>query len=137
MAHEATKVELQAGINATDFTVADGVTISGGALCALTDPRTAAASAGTEVFAGIAAADKEANDGATNLALHETGIWDLYATSGAAIVAGELVRLSGANWITGNVGIGDISGGKVVGKSLETTASGIAERIEVDIGVRG
>lgn len=134
--NEAVIVELQAGMNAVDFTVADGTGISKGTLLALTDPRTAAASSGDDVFAGIAVADKEASDGAVNIAAHQTGIFDLRATSGGAIVAGSLVRLSGANLITGAVE-DSLSLGHIVGTALEGTAAGTIETIEVDIGRKG
>jgi len=141
MASEAVIVELQSGMNAIDQTVADGVGISKGALLAQTDPRTAASSTTREAFAGIAVADKEADDGALNLGSHQTGIFDLRATSGAAIAAGEKVILSGANLVTGINVMGEfadkaLSAGYVVGTALEGTAAGTAETIEVDIGRR-
>lgn len=137
MTNEAVIVELQAGINAEDFTCTDATGISKGCLLQLADPRTVSASSGNDVFGGIAVADKEASDGATNIGTHQTGIFDLVATEGPAIAAGALVQLSGANLIKGAVNEAAIIAGKVVGKALESTAAGVTETIEVDIGVRG
>ena len=137
MANEATIVELQAGMNATDFTVSDGTGISKGCLLQLTDPRTASASSTSgEVFGGIAAAEKEASDGAVNLAAHQTGIFDLTATEGPAIAVGQRVVLSGANLIKPVGDAGEFSAGHIVGTALEATAAGVTEVIEVDIGNR-
>ena len=137
MVNEAVIVELQAGINPKDFTVLDGATISKGTLCGLADSRGAGPSSGANPFAGIAAAGKELGDGSTELALHETGVFGLFVTSGAAITEGALVRLSGSNMITGGVVEAEIVAGKVCGKALEAVGAGTTATIEVDIGVRG
>lgn len=141
MANEAVIVELQAGMNAVDFAVANATGISKGCLMSMAAVGTGRTAVKTEdghksVFAGIAAAEKEANDGATNVALFQTGIFDLYATTGAAITVGQKVRLSGANVITGVTASDDLSKGYIVGTALESTAAGTAEVIEVDIGLR-
>ncbi len=143
MANEAIIVELQAAMNAVDFSVADGTGISKGTLMSMGvvgTSRTAVAATGAGThksqFAGITTAEKEANDGATNVSLHQTGIFDLNAGAGKAITAGQKVALSGANMITGDVDDDDMSKGFIVGTALEGTAAGVAETIEVDIGLR-
>ena len=139
MANEAVIVELLGrGGEPVDFVVADATAIEKGTICNLTGTRetSGASTVPADLVAGIAAAEKEASDGATNLALHQTGIFDLRATTGAAIRAGQKVRLSGANIITGIIGDQDMSKGYIVGTALEDTAAGTPETIEVDIGLR-
>lgn len=136
MADEAVIIELLGNQgNVVDFTVADGVSISKGTILRLTDPRTASAStAAGEAFAGIAASDKIANDGSTNLGAYTYGIFDL-KVSGASVVAGEAVIISGANLIA-EAAAANLLTGDTVGKALETAAGGTAETIEVLVGVR-
>ena len=99
----AVTVELPTYINAVQRTVAEGTQISGGTLLKLAEPNTASASAAVDVFGGIAAAEKVADDGATTLSAYMKGVFDLktVATVGAegAIVTGDQVILSGANYI--------------------------------------
>jgi len=136
MANEATiKVRLDDPI---DFTCADGNGIEKGTLLKLSDPRTVEASTATgEVFAGIAAREKIANDGRTQIAVFRRGVFDLTLATGSTCTAGELVILSGANLIAsindyaGGVATA-IASGYVVGKALETGSSG--ETIEVEVG---
>ena len=129
-------VELQAGMNAVDFTILDAQAVEKGALMQLTDPRTCSGSDTLKTgspFAGIASAEKVALDGQINLALHTIGVFDI-VTAGKAITAGELVALSGKNAVRSANQI-DISGGNIVGRANEDGA--IGEIIEIDIGVKG
>ena len=134
MANEAVIVELINGGEPISLTVADGATIEKGTLLQLTDPRTGSASAALETFAGIAAAEKVISDGATTLAVWTKGVFDLVATAGPAISAGQLVRLSGANLIAAANLASHISGGYIIGKALESTAAGTTETIQVLVG---
>ena len=136
MANEAVIVE-NPKIN-RQFTAVDGVNISKGTLCAIQDPKTAVLSANKgEFFAGIAAADKESGDGATEIALAVDGIFDLAVVDGnAAISAGEMVVLSGANTITLADNDAAENYGMVVGMALEDAATDTSETIQVDIGRR-
>ena len=106
-----------------EFTVADGTQISKGTLLALTDPRTAAAVGATgEVnVAGIALADKVANDGATTIAAWRHGIFK--AVASGAITVGQGLIAGGGNTIArANT---DVSGAiSLIGHSLETAADG-------------
>ncbi len=120
-----------------DYTVSESTTIEQFTLCKLADARLAAASDGSDPFAGITMTEHVGSKGKTEVGLTNTGIWDLRITPGAAITAGALVKLSGANLITGGVVEADVVAGKVVGKILEDTGAGVAETVEVDIGVRG
>jgi len=134
MTQECTIVELLGNTgDPVRYTVTDGATIEKGTLCIISDPRTAAANTASGAFIGIAAAEKVASDGSTSLALYTNGIFDIWATSGAAILAGQYVKLSGANYVT-QAGTADIEMGTVVGKALETTAAGVFEQILVKIG---
>lgn len=129
MANEAT-LKLKLG-EAIDFTVADGTGIEKGCICKLSDPRTAAASSASgDIFAGVAAREKIANDGRTRLALYRSGIFDM-KDSGSGITAGDLVMIAGANTIkTWTSGTDNEK--LIIGVALETAAAG--EVIEVLIG---
>lgn len=142
MGNEAILVEKNHVFNSTDHTVLDSVNISKGTLMSggqIGTGRSAVPSTintANATFVGIANADKEANDGQLNVGLEMDGIWDIRATSGAAIAKGELVKMSGANMITGNTQPADLSNGRIVGTAEESTAAGTWEIIEVNIGRR-
>jgi len=123
-----------------DFTVADGTGISKGTLMSGADSRTALANQTTTEaecsFVGIAAADKEASDGAVNVGLYTKVIADLTTISGSGITEGDLVKMSGGNLIDDGVTITDIITGRVVGKALATPVMTDTGRvIEVAVGV--
>lgn len=127
MANEA--VQIEGNYEVHDYTVAEGTGIEQGTLCGLADPRTAAASAAAEPFAGIAATEKVASNGKTELGLWTTGTFDLVCSD--AITAGAIVSLSGANLIKTAVAA-ELLTGAAFGKALETGA--FNEAIEVKIG---
>lgn len=90
MANEATLVFMTG--QPIPFTVADATAITKGALLKLTDPMTAIlATAANDACAGIAAADKIANDGVTKLAVYREGIFKVFASG--SVVAGSAVKL--------------------------------------------
>jgi len=136
MANEAVIIELPESETPIYYTCADGTNISRMTLLKLTDPRTASAStAKGDYFAGIAYADKVANDGSTRIGAYVRGIFDL--TANDTITAGQLVVLSGANLICAATPT-SLSGqnlGLAVGKALESSAAGTSEAIAVAIGV--
>jgi len=118
MTNEAIKVEGPFEVH--DFTVDNATSIIEMTLCKLADPRTAlASSANGDIFAGIAASDKDANDGDTNLGLYTKGIFKLYASG--AIAVGARVSLSGANTIK-TATEAEIALGKDFGIALEAFA---------------
>ena len=126
MANEPSQVE--GPYETHDYTVADGATIEKYTMCALTDPRTAVAGSGAaEAFAGIAATEKVASNGKTELGLWTTGTYVMTACAiiGAegAITIGAQVVMSGANLIRKAVS-GDLLTGAVVGKAKEAIAAG-------------
>lgn len=131
MANEAIQVE--GPYEAHDFTVAVDAGIPQFTICKLSDPRTAAAtSADSDIFAGIAATEKVADNGVTELGLFTTGIFVLKDNGGSGIAVGALVSIGGANLIKAATAA-EILTGDVVGKALEAIASGTSG--EVRIGV--
>lgn len=136
MANEAVIIELMGEPKGRPvrFTVADGTTISGGTLLAMQDPRTAVANSGAaQVFCGVLAQDKIANDGQTSVAAYTCGIFDLKVTSaGTAATLGAALAMSGANLVR-NASEAEIAAGACVGKALEDGSS--SEVIAVAIGV--
>jgi hypothetical protein len=113
------------------FTVADGAGIEKGTVCKLSDPMTAAASsADNDVFAGIAAEEKIANDGRTKLGLYTSGIFRMVVSATGSTVGKNQV-IKGANTI-GDYTTLDGEVGYVIGKALETGTVG--ETILVQVG---
>lgn len=126
MSNEATlKLRLD---NPIDFTVTNATGIEKGTICKLANYRTASASTGTgDVFAGIAAREKIASDGRTQLACFRRGIFDMIVSAGAGVTVGDWVTSSGANLIRTATGA-EVTDGKGIGIALETVATGhIAE----------
>lgn len=117
MANEAVIIEL-VGIDKgrpIRYTCADNTTILKGTLLELSGDRTVQASTTANApFVGIAAAEKVANDGATEIAAYTNGIFDLLSDAGVdnrgvmmALSAVENVIETGASadWLTcSNVG---------------------------------
>lgn len=132
MANEAVIIELLGNAGEVmSWTVADGAAIAKGTILKISsDPRTAAASAGADKFAGIAAAEKVLSDGSVTLGAYTKGVFDLKATG--AITLGTLVSLSGANLVKAATAT-EVEGGQIVGKCLETAAD--AEVVAVAVGV--
>jgi len=122
--------------DAMDFTVADGTGIEKGALLKLTDPRTAIAATGTaDMLAGIAAREKIASDGRTQLSVFRRGVFDMYAS--AAINVGAAV-CSVTGWPNYVIMAGSTaSGAAILGYALETASVGEVVQILVDVGSGG
>lgn len=136
MANEVNIVNfLGDGGDVVEYTVANGTGISEGTLLHLKDPRTVVKSANKgEAFAGIAAADKEANDGATTIGAYTNVIADIKLNAGApAISAGQLLVLSGSNLVTLADTDESENQGLIVGKSYEDSTSNSEETIEVKV----
>ena len=133
MANEAVIVELlgNAG-DAVSYTVADGTGIEKGTLLYLSaDPRTvAASSADGQIFVGIAAAEKVANDGSTTLSAYTNGIFDL-TDSGSGMTLGDTVKLNGANLITTADEAGAQDYSQIVGIVLETASASEVVQVKV------
>lgn len=134
MANEAVIVELLGDQgDVVEYTVFDGLQISQGALCGLSDARTLSGSpAAAMPFAGIASAEKVSGDGSTKLGVWTNCVADLLTSS--TIVAGHMVQISGGdNQINSGLTAVQISAGHAFGKAMETSASGTAETIQVRV----
>ena len=112
------------------FTVADATGIEKGALLKLTDPRTASAATAGAACAGIAAVEKIANDGVTQLAVYRQGQFKL-TISGSVTVGDSLVFSSGG---TNLVESAAVNSENIVGTALETGSN--AETILVELNPR-
>lgn len=126
MSDEAKIIELLGnGGDPVRFTVADGTGIEKGTLMQLSgDPRTiTATSADGDLFVGIAAAEKVANDGSTTLAVYTNGIFDIKA-AGAGITLGNMCKINGANLIAPlDTDTGELQQAESVGMVLETASA--------------
>jgi hypothetical protein len=134
MANEATLVVRFS--NPIDITVADGAGIEKGTILKLTDPRTgAASSADGDICIGVAAREKIANDGRTQLAVYIDGIFEMTTVaSPAAIIAGHKVKLGGANLIDAADVTTAADFAEHLGTALETVTATVQETIQVRIG---
>lgn len=121
--------------NPIDFTVADGTGIEKGALLKLTDPRTASLADGAgDVIAGIAAREKVASDGRTQLAVFRKGIFDMLASGAIAVGAPVMSAASTAANTVKLATTAGISGACVIGHALETASDGEVIQIYVNLG---
>ena len=125
MANEAVIIELLGnGGDPIRFSCADGTGIPKGTVLELTDPRTVIAnSAANKPIAGIAAAEKVANDGATDIAVYTNGIFDMKIVAGGTSVLGADVVSGAAGNEIDDFDTLDGENGLVIGKSLETGAA--------------
>ena len=124
MANEAILVQrLQDRL--TSVTVADDTALAKGTILKFSsDPNVAAASsADGDLFAGILAVEKVANDGQTRMAVWTRGVFALKIGASGTAVLGEAVKINGANTVT--VADDDTveHESEVVGISLETGAN--------------
>lgn len=134
MANEAIKrySESYAGDVVQDFTVADGTGIEKGALLKLTDPRTAIiASAAGDVCCGIAAREKIASDGRTQLSVHRRGDFDMVASG--AITVGHPVMAAGVPANTVKAATSAQSGAAIIGYALETAADAEVFQVRLNL----
>ena len=125
MANEAVIIELFNGGRPIRFTVADGTGIEKGTLMRLSsDPRTiTASSADGEIFVGVAAEEKVANDGQTSLAVYTDGIFDMTVDGSNTATLGNFLKLDGANLVSDSDEAGAQAVKEWVGQSLETGAT--------------
>ena len=138
MANESVNIELGLnGGNVVRRVVYDSATISKGSLCIMSGGNNEAAKSTANTgnpkvaFAGIAAADKISGDGSTTLGFYTQGVYDLTSATGATFANGELVYISGANFVAGTSTALDIISGVIVGKAEETASSGEVVRIRL------
>jgi len=94
MANEAVIIELFNGGRPIRFTCADGTGIEKGTLLELTSPRTVIANTNDNApIAGIAAAEKVASDGATEIAAYTDGIFDMLTDTGTDAVGTPQLKI--------------------------------------------
>lgn len=108
------------------MTVANGTGIERGSVLKGTDPNTAIiTSAAVDPVAGIAAEEKIANDGKTQLAVYTGGIFR-GKISGAVTYGDPLVTDSHVNHLKSARALTafDLSGTRIIGYALETAATG-------------
>ena len=117
----AVEILINENQDALQFTVSAGTSISKGDLLKLSGDNTAAQSAAnSDVYAGVAAADKDGTDSATTLGVYVPGSlnkFDMKVATGA-VALGALVSLSGANLIK-EATAAEILSGDVIGKATE------------------
>ena len=124
-------LELNEHADAFQMTVAAGTSISKGDLLKLSGDNTvAASSANSDVYGGVAAADKDGTDSSTTLGVHVPGALNKFdmVCGGSGVTLGALVSLSGANLIK-DATAAEILTGDVIGKAME--AGDVAEVIVV------
>jgi len=132
MANEAVIIELLGNKgDPVRYTVADGTFIPKGSLMYLSGDRTITiSSAQGQIFVGIAATEKVANDGSTTLAVYTNGIFDLL-DSGSGMTLGDVCKLAGVNTVSTSDEAGALATHEHVGLVLEeaTAAETVAVRI--------
>ena len=118
-----------------DYVVADATGIEKGALLKLTNSGTAIlATAAGDMCAGIAAREKVASDGRTQLAVFRRGIFDMVA-SGAILVGAAVTACETANHVLSAAVTA--SGAAIIGHALETAAADEVIQIAVNVGAGG
>lgn len=106
------------------FTCADGTGIEKGALLVLSDPNTVATTTGdTDAIVGIAAEEKIANDGRTQISVYTEGIFKGYAGA-AGVTAGMAIISDTATGAANELVVADINSEHIVGRALETATDG-------------
>lgn len=110
-------VELEPAVS---FTCADGTGIEKGTLLILTDPNTVAVTSGdTDEIIGVAAEEKVANDGKTQIGVYLRGIFRGFA--GAAGVTAGLGLISDTGTGAANeIVVADVNSEAILGIALET-----------------
>lgn len=120
MANEAVlKVKLD---EPYDFIVDNNLPIEKGALLKISGNAIVATCDGSgDVWGGIARREKISGDGRTRLSVFRRGIFDMVATSGVGISAGEWVATSGVNLIR-TATTAEVTAGKGIGIAREDIA---------------
>lgn len=120
--------------DAVDFTCSDSVGIEKGELLALYDARTVSGCTGTaSVLAGIAAREKIANDGRTQIAVYQQGIFDMYISGNVVVGQPAMHSLAPAtyrNYVASGAAAVS-SGAACLGYFLETGTNGQQVQVKV------
>lgn len=106
------------------FTCADGTGIEKGSILKLADPMTVSLTTGdTDAVAGIAAEEKIANDGKTQIAVYTRGIFKGYAGA-AGVTAGMAIITDTGTGAANELVVADVNSEQIVGRALETATDG-------------
>jgi hypothetical protein len=120
MANEAVFLEIHQFAPCKQYTCAAGTSISKGTLLKLSGDNTVIASSASDVYAGVAAMDKDGTDSSTKISVYVPfggNKFDMKCASGA-VTLGAVVVLSGANLIR-NAVEADLVLGKIIGTAQE------------------
>jgi len=129
MANEAVCIETPTEF--ARYTIVDATSVPIGTIMKLTDPHLVVVSAAdNDPFGGIAWEEKTTGDGLTQITVALNGVWDI-TTTNAAITAGAVVNIGGANLVS-TTAAGDLLTGSVVGKAEESCTG--TEVIRVRVG---
>ena len=121
--------------NPIDFTVANHMGIEKGTVLQLLDGRVASGAPAIQAqLSGIAAREKVAADGRTQLAVYRRGIFDMVASG--AITIGQAVMAKGSNNLV-IVAAQTASGACILGHALETAEEAEVFQVYVDVGAGG
>lgn len=102
------------------FTCADAGAIPKGSILKLSDPRTVAITTGdTDAVAGIAAEEKIANDGKTQIAVYTKG-WFKGFAGAAGVTAGMSIITDTATGAANELVVADVNSEHTVGMAEET-----------------
>ena len=126
-------VELEPAVG---FTCADGTGIEKGTHLKLTDPMTVIiTSAAANAFAGIAAEEKVANNGKTEIGVYLSGVFR--GTAGGSITVGDIIQseTGGTNEFLTCAAATDNAGG--CGIALETATDGETFKYLLNVGIGG
>src|SRR3990167_4322917 len=119
----------------SDFTIADITAIAKGALLRMTDPRTAIVGAALVYKAGIAAREKVASDGRTNLAVYTDGKFRVYISgavnTGQALAFASDIATYPNHLAVANSGAGTASGAQIFAIAEENCVGGVLNVIQV------
>ena len=133
MADEAVIIELFNGGRPMRFIVQDATAIPKGSLLELdADRRVIVATNGSGVFVGIAAFEKVANDGSTQITGYTDGIFGLKSDSGVDN-RGALMSLSDTDNVIETGVAADLLTGARVGHYLEAGTNAGVEAVRVNI----
>lgn len=117
------------------FTCADNTGIEKGAILTLSDPMTVSlCTTDGAVVAGIAAAEKIANDGNTKIPVYRRGIFKMLA--GTGITVGQAVDTHASTGATNEIAAAPAAGDSVLGLALETADDGHTLLVELNPRVR-
>ena len=132
MANEAVIIELFNGGKPMKYTVQDAVAIPKGSLLEMdADRRVIVATTDNAPFVGIAAFEKVASDGTTEISAYQDGVFDILSDAGTD-TRGALMAVSGADNVVQSGDATDLLQGSYVGHLLENgTANGV-EAIRVN-----